>query len=97
MREKPSRGEVKDSRLVGSWGYAVIKDDAIWIPVIVGKLAPILKSLYDLTKIKRMIFSAVLNPNELKSHLRNIIREWDEWFEETGDYSHCIEIEYEPS
>jgi hypothetical protein len=27
--------------------------------------------------------------------LRNIVGEWDEWFEECGEYSHCIEIRYE--
>jgi len=80
----------------GNWGYAVIKNGAIWIPAIEGDMKIILKKLYEMTGINRMIFSAVLNPESLKSHLKNIIKEWDEWFEEVGDYSHCIEIKYEP-
>lgn len=77
------------------WGYAVVREDAVWIPAITGNLKTILAELYKKTKIKRFIFSAVLNPEDLKKHLKNIKREWDEWVEEIGDYSHCIEIEYE--
>lgn len=79
----------------GEWGYAVLKDGALWIPAISGSLGKILNGLYKKTGIKRMIFSAVMNPNELKKHLRNIKREFDVWFEEIKDWSHCIEIEYE--
>jgi hypothetical protein len=86
-----------DEPLIGSWGYAVVKKGAIWIPAVFGPLHPILQNLYDITGIKRMIFSAVLNPDSFKTHLKNIIREWDEWFKEVEDYSHCIEIEYEPN
>lgn len=86
----------KDRIIMGDWGYAVVKNNSIWIPAIVGDLSLILNELYKRTKIKRMIFSAVLNPDYLKSHLKNIKKEWDEWFEEADDYSHCIEIEYEP-
>jgi len=87
----------EDWLIQGNWGYAVIKDGAIWIPTIMGRLKPILQDLYERTRIKRMIFSAVLNPEVLKSHLKNIVREWDVWFEEAGDYSHCIEIDYKPA
>lgn len=73
-----------------------MKDGVIWIPAIMESLSIILNEIYKRTKIKRIIFSAVLNPESLKSHLKNIVREWDEWFEEVGDYSHCIEIEYKP-
>jgi hypothetical protein len=90
------KDDSKNSTIVAGWGYSVIKDGAIWIPVIMGKMSLVLKDLYEKTGIKRMIFSAVLNPDELKSHLRNIKREWDEWFPEAQEYSHCIEIEYEP-
>ena len=89
MREK------EDWLIQGNWGYAVIKDDAIWIPAIMGRLKPILKELYKRTGIKKMIFSAVLNPEVLKSHLKNIVKEWDVWFKEAGDWSHCIEIDYQ--
>jgi hypothetical protein len=87
----------EEEPLIGSWGYAVVKKGAIWIPAVFGPLHPILQNLYEITGIKRMIFSAVLNPDSFKTHLKNIIREWDEWFEEAKDYSHCIEIEYEPN
>jgi len=87
----------KDRLIQGNWGYAVIKDGAIWIPAIMGRLKPILQELYKRTGIKRIIFSAVLNPESLKSHLRNIVKEWDVWFEQAGDYSHCIEIDYQPT
>jgi len=87
----------EDWLIQGNWGYAVIKDGAIWIPAVEGRLKPILQGLYERTGIKRMIFSAVLNPESLKSHLRNIMREWDVWFEEAGDFSHCIEINYQPT
>lgn len=80
----------------GDWGYAVVYENVVWIPAISGDLKRILNDLYVRTGIKRIIFSAVLNPGSLKSHLKNITREWDEWFEEVGDYSHCIEIKYEP-
>jgi len=86
-----------DKIIHGNWGYAVIKGDVIWIPAIVGDMKIILKKLYEMTGINRMIFSAVLNPNSFKKHLKNIIKEWDAWFEEVGDYSHCIEIDYQPN
>ena len=75
-------------------GYAIVQNDSIWIPAVWGRLGPILKMLNEKTGLKRIIFSAVLNPSELKTHLKNIVKEWDEWFPEVGDYSHCIEIEY---
>ena len=80
----------------GNWGYAVIKDGAIWIPAIEGDMKIILKKLYEMTGIDRIIFSAVLSPTSFKKHLKNITKEWDAWFEEAQDYSHCIEIKYSP-
>lgn len=88
---------MNENIIQGNWGYAVIKDGAIWIPAVMGKLKPVLQDLYGRTGIKRMIFSSVINPESLKSHLRNITKEWDEWFEEAEDYSHCIEIDYKPT
>lgn len=79
----------------GDWGYAVAYDDVVWIPAVKGDLKKVLSELYKKAGVKRMIFSAVLNPEELKKHLKNIKREWDQWFEEVEDYSHCIEIEYD--
>ncbi|NVM21403.1 MAG: hypothetical protein HWN68_06450 [Desulfobacterales bacterium] len=87
----------EDRLIQGNWGYAVIKDGAIWIPAVEGRLKPILQELYKRTGMKRMIFSSVLDPESLKPHLRNIVKEWDVWFEEAGDYSHCIEIDYQPA
>ena len=88
----------EEDRLIhGNWGYAVIKDGAIWIPAIEGDMKIILKKLYEITGINRMIFSAVLNPNSFKKHLKNIVKEWDAWFEQARDYSHCIEINYQPT
>jgi len=86
-----------EEKIEGDWGYAVIEDNKLWIPVIKGNMRDILKTLHEKTGIKRMIFSAVLNPEDFKKHLRNIVKEWDAWFEEVDDYSHCIEIEYEPN
>ena len=88
---------MNENIIQGNWGYAVIKDGAIWIPAVMGRLKPTLQDLYERTGIKRMIFSSVINPESLKSHLRNITKEWDEWFEEAEDYSHCIEIDYKPT
>lgn len=36
-----------------------------------------------------------VSPNGLRSHLRHVVREWDEWVPQMEDYSHCIEIRYE--
>lgn len=80
--------------LEGDWGYAIVEDDKIWIPAIRGNMGNIIRELHKRTGIKRMIFSAVLNPESFKKHLKNIVREWDEWFKEVEDYSHCIEIEF---
>ncbi|MBA7652191.1 hypothetical protein ES703_60021 [subsurface metagenome] len=88
---------MNENIIQGNWGYAVIKDGAIWIPAVMGRLKPALQDLHERTGIKRMIFSSVINPESLKSHLRNITKEWDEWFEEAEDYSHCIEIYYKPT
>ena len=85
-----------DKLMKGSWGYAIVKDGALWIPAVWGDLSKIMKNLYEETKITKMIFSAVLNPVSFKTHLKNIVKEWDYWVDEIGDYSHCIEIKYEP-
>ena len=87
---------MKEYIIEGNWGYAVVKEDAIYIPVIDGEMSKILKELYERTKQKRMIFTAVLNPESFKKHLKNIKREWDHWWKEMEAFSHCIEIEYEP-
>jgi hypothetical protein len=77
-----------------NWGYAVIHEGKIWIPAIIGNMGEILRDLHKKTGITKMIFSAVLNPESFKTHLKNIVKEWDEWYDEMGDYSHCIEIEF---
>ena len=87
---------MKEKLIQGNWGYAIVKDEEIWIPAIMGPMSQILQGLYEKTGIKKMIFSAVINPEGFKKHLKNIKREWNEWFPEIEDYSHCIEIEYEP-
>lgn len=78
------------------WGYACVDEDCVWIPVVFGPLRLILADIHKRTGKTRMIFSAVLDAEELKTHLRHIVREWDQWFAEIGDWSHCIEIEYKP-
>lgn len=88
-----------DFEQYGAIGYAVVEKDAIWIPAIMitkdgSRMRDILKKLHERTGLNRIIFSAVLSPF-LKAKLNNIVREWDEWFEQAGDYSHCIEIRYE--
>jgi len=75
-------------------GYACVKDNVIYIPVIMGNMRLVLDALYKKTGISKMVFTAVINPDYLKTHLHNIKKEWDEWYPEVGDYSHCIEIEY---
>lgn len=81
----------------GEWGYAIVKDGVLWIPVISGNMSEILQDLYEKTGITKMIFSAILNPESFKLHLKNITREWDEWFDKLQDWSHCIEISYIPN
>ena len=84
----------------GPWGYACVHADAVFIPAVVASddwpLRRVLARLHADTGLTRMIFSAVLNAESLKTHLRNIVREWDEWVPEMDDHSHCIEITYEP-
>ena len=77
-------------------GYACVKDNVLYIPAIMGKMGDILEALYKKTGITRMVFTAVMFPEEFKKHLKNIVSEHDEWFEEVGDYNHFIEIGYEP-
>jgi len=79
------------------WGYYVIKDDKIYIPVInaVGKLGMILKELHLKHNINRFIFSAVLNRESLIPHLRHIVREFEEFHDKAKCYSHCIEVLYD--
>lgn len=84
----------------GRWGYACWEDDRVFIPAVIANeewpLRRVLAYLYEKTGITRMIFTAVLQPEDLKVHLRNIVREWDEYVPQYEDYSHCIEITYEP-
>ena len=86
---------MKEKLIQGHWGYAIVKDDAIYIPAIMGNMAEILDGLYKLTGQKKMIFTAIIFPDKFRKHLKNIKREWDEYVPEFEDYSHCIEIEYE--
>lgn len=80
----------KDQSIEGDGYYAIVEDGKIWIPTIDGDMGRILRELHNKTGIKNMIFSAVQNPKEFKTHLKNILREWDDWFSDT----HCIEIEF---
>lgn len=89
------------SRMIdGPWGYACVEPDAVYIPVVMATreypLRRVLAELFAATGHTRMIFSAVLNPDDLRSRLRNVVREWDEYVPELESDSHCIEIHYEP-
>lgn len=90
-----------DEVIEGPWGYACVSSGRVFIPAVQATpewpLRRVLAHLHQLARAKAFIFSAVLNADGLKSHLRNITREWDEWFEEVGEFSHCIEIAYEPA
>lgn len=79
----------------GSWGYAIVRENKLWIPAIQGDMKEIINALVKKTGINKIVFSAVLNAEKFKKHLKNITKEWDEWFKEAEDYSHCIEIEWE--
>jgi hypothetical protein len=83
----------------GEWGYACVENGLVFIPAVVATdgwpLRRVLAHLHAQTGLTRMVFSAVMNPGGLKVHLRNIVREWDEWVPEMEDHSHCIEIAYE--
>lgn len=83
----------------GPWGYACVVDDALFIPAVMATpewpLRRVLAHLHAESGLTRMVFSAVLDAEGLKPHLRNIVREWDEFVEEMGDWSHCIEVRYE--
>jgi len=81
----------------GDWGYAIVKGDELWIPAIQGDMGKILRMLHEKTGKKTMVFSAVLNPESFKKHLKNVVAEWDAWFEEVEDWSHCIKIDYAAS
>ena len=91
--------EKGDKVIDGEWGYACVQPDGVFIPAVVATpdwpLRRVLAHLHAETKHTRMVFSAVLDAEALKPHLRNIVREWDHYVEEFQDYSHCIEIRYE--
>lgn len=78
----------------GSWGYACFVDNKIWIPAISGDMKAIVSMLVNHFKTNKVVFSAIINPIEFKKHLKNIVREWDDWFEQAQDYTHCIEVEW---
>lgn len=89
--------EKRVREISGKWGYAILEDNALYIPAIMtDNLSGVLAELYNETKQRRMIFTAVINPEKLKRHLRNIKKEWIQKVGE-GDCSYCIEIEYEIS
>ena len=97
-------GELKTSTdgypmVKGDWGYAILHDGRIWIPAIMApnEAKKIITYLTDLWKTDKVVFSAVLIPEKIKAHFQNVVREWDEWFEECQDYSHCIEIIWKSS
>jgi len=85
-----------NSGIKGNWGYAIYYEKKIWIPVIIAenRLKEVLQYLTEHFNTNSIIFSAVLNPERLKKHLKHIVREWNEYFEEIDEYSHCIEIEW---
>jgi len=56
----------------------------------------ILQLLYDDTKCKKMVFTAILNPDSFRKRLHNIKREWSEFVDYYDDWVSCIEIEYIP-
>lgn len=84
----------------GEWGYACVQDGAVFIPAVVATaewpLRRVLAHLHRETRLRRMIFSAVLNSSALTPHLRHVVKEWDEWVPEMQSFSHCIEIDYQP-
>lgn len=93
--------ETGDTLIDGPWGYACVKDGVVYIPAVVATeqwpLRRVLAELHGKARTRRFIFTAVLDAEGLKLHLRNIVREFDEYVPEFEDYSHCIEIEYEPA
>lgn len=85
----------------GEWGYACVEVDAVFIPAVMATadwpLRRVLSHLHKRTGMTRMIFSAILDADSFRPHLRNIVREFDLYVPEFEDYSHCIEIAYEPT
>ena len=77
-------------------GYAVFKNDTLFIPAIAGNMRKILQLLYEETKCKKMVFTAILDPIGFGKRLHNIKREWSEFVDYYGDWVNCIEIEYIP-
>jgi hypothetical protein len=86
-----------DLKEYGAIGYVIVKDNTIYCPAIMildgFKMREIFDRLVKETGINKVIFTAVCSPF-LKQKLHNIKREYDIWFEEIGDYSHCIEVEW---
>lgn len=84
----------------GPWGYACVQEDAVFIPAVQATpewpLRRVLAHLFEQTGKRRIVFSAVLDAASLKTHLRRVVKEWDEWVPMMEDYSHCIAIDYEP-
>jgi len=78
------------------WGYACFDGERVWIPAVFGDLKVALAEAYSVWKCERIVFSSVLNPDEFKSHVTHVVKEWREWFKELGEYVPCIEVRYIP-
>lgn len=78
--------------------YAIVEEGVILVPSIFtieggAHMKDILGRLVSETGIHRIIFTSAYSI-QLKEKLKNIVREWDERFDEVSDYSHCIEVEW---
>lgn len=82
----------------GNWGYAIVKDDMIYIPAVVAEhqLSIIMLMLYKMTNLTRMKFTAIIWPEEFKTHLHNIVSEGYEYNKYYGEDVYYIEIKYKP-
>lgn len=96
MRFRKTKNHNDQEVLSWDGGYAVIDGDILWIPAIVtDSLGNTLKELHEETGLTRMKFSAILNPDEFRTHLKNIVHEGKEWSEAHDDWSYCIEVKFD--
>jgi len=78
----------------GNWGYAVFKDNMIYIPVITAEsqMNAIINYLVQHFDSRSIRFISILNPKSFKKHLNNIIAEGHIYVPEIDEHVPYIDI-----